>query len=57
MLFLAETSQGPAIFVGPTFTYYEHLEKGLPPHRLTDEEWHGLYKGYGQGQVEFIPPE
>lgn len=29
-------------YVGPAFTYYEHLEEGLPPKRLQDRDWHQL---------------
>ncbi len=39
MIFIGDTDEGPLAYVGPSFTYYERLEVGLPPKRLTDEEW------------------
>jgi hypothetical protein len=27
------------MYVGPCFTYYEVIEPGYPPVRLTDEDW------------------
>jgi hypothetical protein len=39
MILIAETDEGPTMYVGPSFTYYEVIEKGLPPVRLTDVDW------------------
>jgi Protein of unknown function (DUF3160) len=39
LLLIADTDQGPQIYVGPAFTYYEVIEPGFPPVRLTDEDW------------------
>lgn len=39
LVFLADTDEGVTAYVGPTFTYFEDLEEGYPPKRLTDEEW------------------
>jgi hypothetical protein len=38
-LFIADTDEGSTIYVGPSFTYFEVVEKGLLPVRLTDREW------------------
>ncbi len=38
--FIAETCNGPSIYVGPVFSYYERIESGMK--RLTDEEWADL---------------
>lgn len=27
------------MYVGPAFSYFEVVEEGFPPKRLTDEEW------------------
>lgn len=53
-LFIAETADGPTLFVGPAFTYYEHIEYGdqsTAPLRLNDEEW-----VTGMDAGEFSPP-
>ncbi|NJP06553.1 MAG: DUF3160 domain-containing protein [Chloroflexaceae bacterium] len=39
IIFVAETDEGATMYVGPSFTYYDVLETGFPPHRLTDEDW------------------
>jgi hypothetical protein len=39
MLMIVDTDEGPTLYVGPAFTYYEFIEEGMPPHRLTDNEW------------------
>ena len=42
MILIANTDEGPTMYVGPSFTYYEVIEKGeagTPPARLTDEDW------------------
>lgn len=36
---VADTPDGAAVYVGPAFTYYQFIEKGAPPRRLTDEQW------------------
>ncbi len=38
-IFIANTDEGMAVYVGPAFTYYEFVEEGFPPKRLNDEEW------------------
>lgn len=35
--FTAETCAGPTLYVGPVFSYYEHIENGMK--RLDDYEW------------------
>jgi hypothetical protein len=39
MIFIGDTDEGAVAYVGPSFTFYERLEIGLPPRRLTDEDW------------------
>jgi hypothetical protein len=39
LLFIADTDEGPTLYVGPAFTYFETVEFGWPPTRLTDLEW------------------
>ena len=42
MVLIADTDEGPTMYVGPSFTYYEVIEKGeagTPPARLTDKDW------------------
>jgi hypothetical protein len=39
LIFIADTDEGPTMYVGPAFTYYEVIETGWPPQRLTDQEW------------------
>jgi hypothetical protein len=39
IVFVANTDEGPIMYVGPTFTYYEVVEEGYPPVRLTDQTW------------------
>lgn len=39
MVFIGDTDEGPTMYVGPAFTYYEVVEEGFPPVRLTDEDW------------------
>ncbi|NUM45260.1 MAG: DUF3160 domain-containing protein [Anaerolineales bacterium] len=38
-LFIVNTDEGQTLYVGPTFTYFEAVEIGFPPVRLTDEDW------------------
>lgn len=35
----AETDEGSTMYVGPVFTYYDVIETGHPPVRLTDSQW------------------
>jgi hypothetical protein len=39
-------------YVGPAFTYYEHLEEGSPPKRLQDEEWYRLRRPPSRYMIE-----
>ena len=39
LLFIANTDEGRATYVGPAYTYYETVEQGFPPVRLTDADW------------------
>jgi hypothetical protein len=42
IFFIVDTDEGPTIYVGPAFTYFEIIEEGSQsrsPTRLTDEEW------------------
>jgi hypothetical protein len=39
IMFIADTDEGPSMYVGPAFTYYEVVKKGLAPVRLTNEDW------------------
>ncbi len=39
---IVDTDEGPTLYVGPSFTYYEQITVGnekTPPRRLTDREW------------------
>ncbi len=36
---VAETDEGATMYVGPAFTYYDVIEEGFPPVRLTDKGW------------------
>ena len=38
---IVDTDEGPTLYVGPAFTYFEVIEEGYPPVRLTDEDWRG----------------
>jgi hypothetical protein len=38
-LLVADAGAGPTLYVGPASTYYEVVERGAPPVRLTDQEW------------------
>jgi hypothetical protein len=38
-LFIVDANNTLAIYVSPAFTYYEFVEKGFPPPRLSDLEW------------------
>jgi hypothetical protein len=38
-LLVADAGAGPTLYVGPASTYYEVVERGSPPVRLTDQEW------------------
>ncbi|MFN8492121.1 MAG: DUF3160 domain-containing protein [Caldilineaceae bacterium] len=42
LFFIVDTDEGPALYVGPAFSYFEVVTTGSetePPARLTDEEW------------------
>jgi hypothetical protein len=42
MVLIVDTDEGPTMYVGPSFSYYEVIEKGeagTPPNRLTDQDW------------------
>jgi hypothetical protein len=39
IVFIADTNEGPTMYVGPAFTYYEVIKEGFPPVRLTNEAW------------------
>lgn len=36
---VADTDEGAVTYVGPAFTFYDVIEEGNPPVRLTDEDW------------------
>jgi hypothetical protein len=36
---VAETDEGSTLYVGPSFSYYDVIETGYPPTRLTDQQW------------------
>lgn len=36
---VVDHEDGQTIYVGPAFTYFEHLRLGEPPYRLLDSEW------------------
>ena len=38
-ILIADTDEGPTMYVGPAFTYYDFVEPGFPPVRLTDQQW------------------
>jgi hypothetical protein len=40
----AETDEGSTMYVGPCFTYYDVIEGGNPPTRLTDKDWQARVK-------------
>jgi hypothetical protein len=40
----AETDDSATMYVGPSFSYYDVLEMGYPPVRLTDQEWRARLK-------------
>jgi hypothetical protein len=39
ILIVDTDEERPTMYVGPSFTYYEVVEEGLPPVRLTDKDW------------------
>jgi len=39
ILIVDTDEERPTMYVGPSFTYYEVVEEGLPLVRLTDEDW------------------
>ena len=39
IIFIADTDEGPTMYVGPAFTYYEVVKEGRVPVRLTNEDW------------------
>jgi hypothetical protein len=41
ILIVNTDEERPTMYVGPSFTYYEVVEEGAPPVRLTDEDWEG----------------
>ncbi len=41
LFLIVDTDEGPTLYVGPAFSYFELVEEGYPPVRLTDEEWRG----------------
>jgi hypothetical protein len=42
VVMMADTGDGDvALYVGPSYTYFEMVEKGNPPPRLTDADWNG----------------
>ena len=43
----AETDEGATLYVGPAFSYYDVIEEGYPPRRLTDEDWRSRLKSGG----------
>ncbi len=54
MILIADTDEGPTMYVGPSFTYYEIIEKGeagIHPTRQTDQDWKKLL------QNNPIPPD
>ena len=41
-LFIVDTDEGEALYIGPTFSYFEVITEGTtqtPPARITDEQW------------------
>ncbi|MBI5930310.1 MAG: DUF3160 domain-containing protein [Chloroflexi bacterium] len=38
-MIVGNTDEVSTMYVGPTFTYYEFVEEGFPPMRLTDDDW------------------
>jgi hypothetical protein len=53
LLLIADTDEGPVMYVGPAFTYYEVVEEGFPPVRLTDEAWQARF----QQETRPLPPD
>jgi hypothetical protein len=39
IMLIADTDEGQTIYVGPGLTYYEFIEEGFPPQRLSNREW------------------
>ncbi len=39
IIFIADTDEGPTMYVGPVFTYFEVVTTGFLFTRLTDEDW------------------
>ncbi|MEM7029310.1 MAG: DUF3160 domain-containing protein [Chloroflexota bacterium] len=39
IVLIVDTGDDTAMYVGPSFTYYEFVEGGFPPVRLTDDDW------------------
>jgi hypothetical protein len=39
ILLIVDTDEGQTIYVGPSLTYYEFIEEGYPPPRLSNTEW------------------
>jgi hypothetical protein len=51
-ILIVDTDEGQTMYVGPSFTYYKVIENGLPPVRLTDDEW----KERLRGKARPMPP-
>jgi len=43
-LFIQDSAGSLAIYVSPVFTYYEFVEEGYPPSRLSDIDWYNRLK-------------
>jgi hypothetical protein len=42
-VFVVNTDEGTTAYVGPSSTYYDFIEPGYPPKRLTDDAWKGRF--------------
>jgi hypothetical protein len=45
-------SWASTLYVGPAFSYYEHLETGYPPYRLADHEWQMAFRQVDLSRLE-----
>jgi len=45
ILLIADKDEGQTIYVGPGLTYYEFINEGYPPERLSNDEWEELLSG------------
>ena len=52
MLMIVDSDEGPTLYVGPTFSYYEFAEEGFPPVRLNDQQWREFL---GQAEANNYP--